>query len=523
MAKVPRYQAFQTNTAAGAQISLETAAAPAKAVARSGARLAAEANEFLRQKKEAARAIEVADRLTGAVQAFEDWMLEQSPYDEQGRPTFDRLTQEADKAWGKIVEDALSDLQDSKAAQQLELRLKDYYGRRRLNVSAQAHRWEIEHRRGQLEGSLNKLSDLAARADSMDLVERYLADAQQALTAAASSGVISPEEYARLDREFSGKMLEGYVRTQIYAGNWTEAAASLRSMRERGLVAERSYRTLARELTSEYERAQKRAEEGRQQVLNALAIDLLRRAAAGENVVAEVDRLAEKGLFGRFSTYQTLRDAVSRQQAGRDDPQAVKWFMDRFARGQATLEDLAHVRDKVTPERFQSFATLMRNSSNAKSMFNDPVFREARQYVESRLRQQGRLASRLSYVEQVMIPRALFEITMYAQSKWEGQLDYVDMINFAEDLVLRYETSIHGRGADYSVRYAPPPRYKSPDEARQAYEKGELGLPGSEQAKRYLEEELRAIRRWEQRKALSRARTQAQAEEKVRGFEGVLP
>lgn len=511
MPQIPRYTSFQQGTAGGAQISPQTAAAPARAMASAANNVRQTTNEFLQAKVNAERTTEIADRLTNAMQAMEDWTAEQNPYDDQGKPRFDRLQDDAQKAWSGIYKQAMDGVRDPVVSQRLDLRLKDYNSRKRIDISKTANQWEINHRSGQLESSLYKLSDLASRAQSYDMVERYLADASQAVKGAVTSGIVTPESGVKLERKFNQDMMSGYVRNQIYSGNYGEAAATLQQMYSRDpgeMLTNSNYTTLLKEMVTESDRQRKAAEREQKQAVEDTAVNYMVRAADGENMTGAWHNLAASGAIHDRETYIAVDNALRKAQDGADDADVVRWLSDRYATGSLKLSDLASVSGKVSTNTYKSFAIMLKNSSShhSSTMFDDDVFKKGESMVRQGLKQSGALAS-FTDAERTLIPRAVREYTMEMQTRWNqhGSLDYVDATDFANSIVSRYEDTMFGG----SSGMVPPPRFKAPKEVEEAYTKGELGPPGTKQSMDRLQFELESIKKYELYKART-ARRDAQ-------------
>ncbi len=511
MARVPQYQPLGGGMAAGARRSVQSEGALASMLTSIGKQV----KEVEKARAEAARTIEQSHREVLVRRAFDEWLATQAPYQEDGTPRFSSFPQEAADTWEDLKAKALDGVTDPALVTGLEKSFSEMWATYSGRVFERAVEWEVEHRKGQVKEILNLSVQEAAAAGSLVELQRAMESAERAVAGAVRSGVMSPEQGAAKLTEAATELNRAYIRARFTAGDHRGALEALRAFRPTGEglgMDPDSYFSLADELVTRLRKEQSEQEKLVKEAEETYALNLLLDVATGKGDVADVDAAVKDGRITDLTLYTTVRNAAKAAAADKDDDEAIKWFMTRVAKGQATIYDLSAIRDKVTAGTYMSLASLYGKSSQSRDMFANPVYRQATKFVDDRLRMHGRLANRLTFVEKVLIPEAQREITTRMLAMWEerqGALDYNAVMGLVDEIVARYEQVTPGADS-FSVRNAPPPRYKHREELERAYQAGEFGKPGLASTQAVLADQLRRLELWEKRKSLEAQKAQEQ-------------
>lgn len=492
MPEIPRFTKFATGTGRGAQLSPATAASPHFASAENMRQLSAAANDFMRARVVAERATETAEKFATAVQRFEEFDMQQVPYDDRGAPQYKELVKRSDEAYANIRNQVVASADSPAVKADLSKQLTNYWNRRRIEVMGRAHDWEIKHRAGQLQGSLTTLSRVASASPS-DMATQYMLQGVQAIKGAEAAGVLTPESAAKAQTKFVGDIARNRVRAQIHSGNVQQALLMLEAARSSAagggtaLLSTDDYFSLLGEAVTEAKRLDTAERKQRADREAALAIEHLTSRAS----VSSWDALAQNKEITDVSLYNAVRNASLKIAAGEDDPDALRDFYESYARGEHSYQQFAGLRDKTTVETFGKIANTTRSTLGKEAMFKSPQYKQALEYIDSRLRESGMMA-RFGTAEQTYIPFAKWEFAQWASTQWDGSLDLTASMEFAEQLVRRYNP----RRYDMGQRNMGAPTYQTGDQLTKAYEDGKLGAVGSDAAMQKLYWERKRIRAW---------------------------
>jgi hypothetical protein len=505
------------------------------AVAEFGAQIGKLGAELHVQAVGAEREMTVAKAVTDAVLGAEKWVVGQKPYDEEGNSRHEQVAQDWEVYWSNAVNNAASQSNDPKVQDAITKRLLSYGATKSGEVVALAQTWHVKEQLSKLYDTIDNMVTLAAA--SPESISTTITTLRGTLETAVQNQLISTERANQMLRSFSQQAVTGRVRLKMATGDYLSAADDIRNLREFTLAEGESGEfvpvdlntivALAGELRSEFDRAQSEEAKNKKDLEEGLALMFLLRMRQGDpsttlNLWDEIS--GPDGLITDADLYLKIRTAAVGITKGENDQNTLRDAYTAYSTGDLTPGYLAGIKGELSTPTLGHLAGLARATAQVRSkegtekaMFSDPVFKDAREYIENRLRLQGRYADRMSEVEQYLIPLALRDFTNFAIQQWvkqpgiEGRvLDYQEMMNKAESIVARTEATMKTRDG-FTIRNAPLPSYTTVELITQEYAKGGFGPIDSPEASERLEYELGRLESWNMRQHIEKMQAQEQS------------
>jgi hypothetical protein len=519
-------------------------AVPGKATAKLGQTMASLGLQIHEQAVKSERHISVVNAVTSAARDAEIWLQSQKPYDEKGNPRYETVGSDFKKWWTSRLNQATAEARDVKAKDEVVTKLTQYGAQLEVQVAATAQTWHIKEQIGQLYDTLENMAMLATT--SPEAISQTISAMRGQLDLAVQNQLLSREKANAMLTQFTTTAVTGRVRAKLATGDYLGAGDDIRMLRNLKLreaepgefvaVDLNVITQLAGEYRAAIEKDQSAEAKRNKDIQEGLALEFIVSMRSHPERVPELLQLwdsiaGQDGVITDPDRYLKVRKAGTEISEGEDDQAVLRDAYMAYASGDLTPDYVAKITKKLSTPKLGYLAGLARATMQArakegtdKALFSDPVFKDARAYIEDRLRMQGRYAERMTYVEQYIIPTALRDFTNFALQRWTAQpgiegrtLDYNVMMNKAENIVNRMEATIPTKNG-FTIKNAPVPNYTTVELITQAYSKGEFGPVGSEGATARMANELRGLELWNMRQHIERMRQQEASNNEEEGM-----
>lgn len=395
-----RIQTYDRQTAEPSSAGgvLQSGAGTAELASGKGLALLGQATEELAQRsQDAQRTTDVMLRTTGFRQAYGEWWAQRSV----NNAGYQTLPTESDKVLNELGEQALKGIDDPLTQAGIQSEIIQYSAKASVDARTTAVAQQVDWAKGALEDQLFlRRQEVAAASDPVEK-GRLMGQMQDMLHASAASGFISPLDAEKKLRSFVDGVFEDELQVQvyeqpdrvlhdIYSGDFERA-------RGMPLGEETKQRLILNaEKRSEALRAQRRADERRQDVINAKRLTeaqeynygaLNASVVNGAATVTDVMAAMQSGAVGGTHGAQLYDKAIIVAQKGGPGNPFVADDL-RMKAYQGTLSTGELLQSSAMPQGLNKDETneLLSLLDKGSAMTSTRDYKEAVNYVESTLK-----------------------------------------------------------------------------------------------------------------------------------------
>jgi hypothetical protein len=338
---------------------------------------------------------------------------------------------------------------------------------------------EGDANRANLLNTLSEYSQLVATAPTFGLASERVGRARAAIAGAVATKAIDEERGAALDKHFSDSAYTNYIKREILqdpkrvnddleAGKYTGLDEHIKTdlLKYSGNMAtakEHEQLQLANQKRIADEKEVKDRREG-----NAMQLSVF--AMQGKLTKPQLIEAGRMRLIDQSDMFQ-INNLIEKTEGGEDDPATRLDMFSRIMDGTVKPRDIfARVGQGLSTKTAESFLEKLKTVGREDDISKNPIYRDAKKYIEDNLKMTGPGAQVLDPGELQRMSRAFDEFDVRAR---KGE----DIRNLRDDIVNRYRPSA------ITVNEFPKPIYgtkKDPVNAfkrtKSAYEAGQISL-----------------------------------------------